>query len=40
MIIGIDASNITTGGGITHLKGLLKSFNNSKTEIEQNYCLV
>jgi glycosyltransferase involved in cell wall biosynthesis len=37
MIIGIDASNISKGGGITHLVEILKSFENQNTSITSIY---
>ncbi len=37
MIIGIDASNISKGGGITHLVEILNSFDNKHTNISRIY---
>ena len=34
MILGIDASNIRVGGGLTHLKGLLRYIDKEKFDIE------
>ena len=35
MIIGIDATNIRAGGGVTHLKELLRSVDVEKHDIEK-----
>ena len=35
MILGIDASNIRVGGGLTHLKEILRSVDIEKHDIEK-----
>ena len=36
MIIGIDASNVTSGGGLTHCLELLKTFKTNKHGIKKS----